>query len=309
MLLLDQFPIIPEQILIWQGYQIHIKRLDLIHPTISGNKFYKLKYHLQHARQSHKNTLISFGGAYSNHIYALAHAGHQFHFKTIGYIRSEELKDKPLNPQLKIAQDLGMQLHFLSRVDYNRKHHADFLQALYHTYPDAWIIPEGGTHPLAIQGCQSILTEKDLDADLIACAVGTAGTFIGLILTCQKSQKPIQLLGFSALNGEKHHQALLQTIHQFTADVNPQNWQLFDDNPIDGFGGYAKVNAQLYDFIQTMQQDYQLPLEPIYTAKALYRLQHYLLQHQIDRHKKIIFIHTGGLNILQHSPILSPSQK
>lgn len=309
MLSLDHLPHIPEQIIHWQGYHIQIKRLDLIHPAISGNKFFKLKYHLRYAKRKHKHTLISFGGAYSNHIYALAHAGHEFGFHTIGLIRGHELTNKPLNSQLQICQDLGMQLDFLTRSDYQLKHHTDFLKQLNQQYPDAWIIPEGGTHLFAIQGCQEILTESDLNADLIVCAVGTAGTFIGLILASQTTQNKPTLLGFSALTGEKHWQELNQTISQYTSHLTQQNWQLFDDNKIDGFGGYAKTNQKLYDFIQNMQHHYQLSLEPIYTAKAFYRLQQYLQKYQIDKNKKIIFIHTGGLNILQHSPILSKYEK
>ncbi|MFB2539727.1 MULTISPECIES: 1-aminocyclopropane-1-carboxylate deaminase/D-cysteine desulfhydrase [unclassified Acinetobacter] len=285
------------------GYSIMVKRLDLIHPTISGNKFFKLKYHLHHAKQNQKNILISFGGAYSNHIYALAHAGQQFGFKTIGIIRGEELQNQPLNPQLNIAQDLGMQLRFISREQYRLKHTDDFLQQLQADYPDAWIIPEGGTHDLAVQGCQEILNPSDKENDIIACAVGTGGTFSGLIRSPDKnSQTNVQYLGFCALTGEKHLTDIRQTILKYTADLNHINWQLFDDNAIHGFGGYAKTTAKLWQFIHDMQQQ-NLPLEPIYTGKALYRLGQYLLQNDIPKSQKILFIHTGGLQVLQHSPM------
>lgn len=179
---------------------LDLKRLDLIHPHISGNKFYKLKYNLQHAKQLGQDTLITFGGAFSNHIAATAYAAHYFGFNSIGIIRGEELADQRLNHTLATASQFGMQLEFINRQDYRNKEQPDFLAELQSRFPNAYIIPEGGTNSLAIQGCKEILSEQDRqNYDVICCAVGTGGTITGLIESSHFNQN---ILGFSALKGD-----------------------------------------------------------------------------------------------------------
>lgn len=194
------------------SFPVHldIKRLDLVHPQISGNKFFKLKYNLLAAKEQGLSSILTFGGAYSNHIAATAYAAHLFGLKSIGIIRGEELAGKPLNPTLAKAQSLGMQLHFVSRHEYRLRNEANYLKQLQQQFPQTYIIPEGGTNELAVQGCQEILSQYDLEQyDVICCAVGTGGTISGLIERSAVHQK---ILGFSALKGD----FLQQEIRQWT---------------------------------------------------------------------------------------------
>ena len=265
--------------------EIHLdlKRLDLIHPHISGNKFYKLKYNLQHAKQLGLDTLITFGGAFSNHIAATAYAAHYFGFQSIGIIRGEELADQPLNHTLSTASQFGMQLEFINRQDYRNKEQPDFLAELQSRFPNAYIIPEGGTNSLAIQGCKEILSEQDRqNYDVICCAVGTGGTITGLIESSHFNQN---ILGFSALKGD----FLTHDVAHLTAK---KNWKIIDEYCC---GGYAKTSAQLIEFIQLFEKQYQIPLEPIYTGKMLFGIFDLIEKAYFPPHTRILAIHSGGL--------------
>ena len=267
------------------GITITVKRIDQVHPTISGNKWFKLKYNLLEAKRLGYTQLLSFGGAYSNHIHALAHAAYEYGFTSIGIIRGAELADKPLNPTLTTAQGLGMQFEFIPRSDYRLKHTPEFLGELQARYPNAYIIPEGGSNTLAVQGCEEILSEQDRqDFDTIVCAVGTGGTFAGLINASHPKQ---HLLGFSALKGD----FLIADVKEWT-DSNKQNWTLYSE---EVFGGYGKFDEVLLAFINEVQQQYEVPLEPIYTGKAMYRLLDLIEQGEFAPNSRILFIHTGGL--------------
>lgn len=273
---------VPYQHIEYRHQRISIKRLDLIHPQISGNKFFKLKYNLLAARQQGFEKVLTFGGAYSNHIAATAFASHKFGFQSLGMIRGEELAQRPLNPTLATAQQFGMQLEFISRNAYRQKDQPDFLQHLQQQYPDFYLIPEGGTNALAVQGCREILVAEDAQFDLICCAVGTGGTFAGLIEASQQHQ---QLLGFSALKGD----FLTQEVAQLTTK---RNWRILDDYCC---GGYAKTTPELIQFIQTFEQRYNIPLEQVYTGKMLRGIFDLIDQDKIGPDQKILLIHTGGL--------------
>ncbi len=273
---------VPDQHIEYRHQRISIKRLDLIHPQISGNKFFKLKYNLLAARQQGFEKVLTFGGAYSNHIAATAFASHKFGFQSLGMIRGEELAQRPLNPTLATAQQFGMQLEFISRNAYRQKDQPDFLQHLQQQYPDFYLIPEGGTNALAVQGCREILTAEDAQFDLICCAVGTGGTFAGLIEASQQHQ---QLLGFSALKGD----FLTHEVAQLTTK---RNWRILDDYCC---GGYAKTTPELIQFIQTFEQRYNIPLEQVYTGKMLRGIFDLIDQDKIGPDQKILLIHTGGL--------------
>src|SRR5690554_1234970 len=273
---------VPYQHIEYRHQRISIKRLDLIHPQISGNKFFKLKYNLLAARQQGFEKVLTFGGAYSNHIAATAFAAHQFGFQSLGMIRGEELAQRPLNPTLATAQQFGMQLEFISRNAYRQKDQPDFLQRLQQQYPDFYLIPEGGTNALAVQGCREILTAGDAQFDLICCAVGTGGTFAGLIEASQQHQ---QLLGFSALKGD----FLTHEVAQLTTK---RNWRILDDYCS---GGYAKTTPELIQFIQTFEQRYNIPMEQAYTVKMLRGIFDLIDQDKIGPDQKILLIHTGGL--------------
>ena len=262
---------------------LDLKRLDLIHPHISGNKFFKLKYNLQHATQLGLDTLITFGGAISNHIAATAYAAHYFGFRSIGIIRGEELADQRLNHTLSTASQFGMQLEFINRQDYRNKEQPDFLAELQSRFPNAYIIPEGGTNSLAIQGCKEILSEQDRqNYDVICCAVGTGGTITGLIESSHFNQN---ILGFSALKGD----FLTHDVAHLTAK---KNWKIIDEYCC---GGYAKTSAQLIEFIQLFEKQYQIPLEPIYTGKMLFGIFDLIEKAYFPPHTRILAIHSGGL--------------
>ena len=265
------------------GIVVSVKRIDLVHPHIAGNKFYKLKYNLQAAREQGKTLLISFGGAYSNHIHALAHAAHEYGFQALGIIRGQELAEQPLNPTLQDAAALGMQLQFISRADYRQKHTPEFLQAALSQYPHAYVIPEGGSNALAIQGCEEILSAADKhNFDVICCAVGTGGTIAGIINASSGAQ---HIIGHAALKTDY----LSAEVAQHT---KRRNWHITSE---DVFGGYGHFNAELLDFIAATEATHGLPLDPVYTGKAYYRLCQRIQAGDFAPHSRILFIHTGGL--------------
>lgn len=274
---------IPYQYIMYKQVSLCIKRLDLIHPAISGNKFFKLKYNLITAKNLGYEGIITFGGAYSNHIAATAYAAQLLNFKSIGIIRGEELAHQPLNPTLTTASRMGMTLSFISRQQYRRKDQQDFIQQLQHDYPNFYIIPEGGTNDLAISGCKEILTPSDLVTfKTVCCAVGTGGTISGIIEASHRHQC---ILGFSALKGA----FLEQDVQQMTTKTN---WKMTDNYCC---GGYAKTTRQLLDFIKNFELEYQIPLEHIYTGKMLMGIFDLIDQNQITNNDKTLIIHSGGL--------------
>ncbi|WP_180168880.1 1-aminocyclopropane-1-carboxylate deaminase/D-cysteine desulfhydrase [Acinetobacter sp. YH12021] len=274
---------VPLQRIDFYGRELWIKRLDLVHPYISGNKFYKLKYNFLAAQAQGYQHVLTFGGAYSNHIAATAFAAQLFGWKSTAIIRGEELAERPYNSTLALAHKMGMQFRFVSREMYRQKNHPEFLQFLQHEYPDAYILPEGGTNAFAIQGCQEILNADDLHQfNLICCAVGTGGTITGLIEASHPNQ---QILGFSALKGD----FLTQEVQQLTSK---KNWQITEEFCC---GGYAKTTPELLKFIQNFEQKYQIPLEHIYTGKMMMGLLDLIQHNHFPAHTRILAIHTGGL--------------
>lgn len=265
------------------GVELFLKREDKIHPFISGNKYRKLKYNIDAAEKLGLKTLLTFGGAYSNHIAAVAFAGKEFGFKTIGIIRGDELQDKiQENPTLSFAETCGMQFKFVSREAFRDKHTDTFITKLNQEFDDFYLLPEGGTNELAVKGCEEILTETDVDFDFVCCAVGTGGTISGLINCSQPSQ---QILGFPALKGS----FLKEDISKF---VSKQNWNIIKDYH---FGGYAKVNAELIHFINQFKNNNHIQLDPVYTGKMMFGIFDLLEQGYFPKGSKILAIHTGGL--------------
>ena len=262
---------------------LYLKREDKIHPAISGNKYRKLKYNLIEAEVQGFKTLLTFGGAYSNHIAAVASAGKNFDFKTIGVIRGEEIKSKiNENKTLAFASDSGMQLKFISREVYRNKTSEKFIDKLKEEFGEFYLIPEGGTNTLAVKGCEEILTEKDIDFDYICCAVGTGGTISGIINCSQNGQ---QVLGFPALKGG----FLKDDISKFTTN---NNWKLVTDYH---FEGYAKINSELISFINGFKQNFNIALDPIYTGKMMFGIFDLIEKGFFQKGSKILAIHTGGL--------------
>ena len=262
---------------------LYIKREDLIHPYVSGNKFRKLKYNLLQVIQEKKKTILTFGGAFSNHILAVAAAGKENGFRTIGIIRGEELADKVAeNHTLQKAQELGMVFEFVSRETYRNKNSEEFIINLKEKFGDFYLLPEGGTNDLAIKGCEEVLTERDADFDYICCAVGTGGTVAGIINCSKPSQ---QVLGFPALKGD----FLKEDICKFAKN---NNWELITNYH---FGGYGKVTEELIFFINEFYQQYEIPLDPIYTGKMVFGVLDLIEKKWFPDNSKILLLHTGGL--------------
>ena len=278
------------QHLIFEGISLTVKREDLVHPEISGNKYRKLKYNILEAQRQQKNILLTFGGAFSNHIAATAAAGKENGFKTIGIIRGDELNDKIAeNPTLAYAQSCGMNFKFVSRSDYRKKDSMLFLKNLLRS-SSLWeelergfyLIPEGGTNELAVKGCEEILTKDDANFDYICTSVGTGGTIAGLINSAKANQK---VLGFSALKGD----FLEKEIQKYTV---LKNWRLITDYH---FGGYGKIKPELITFINQFKEQTGVPLDPVYTGKMLYGIIDMIEKNCIDENSKVLIIHTGGL--------------
>ena len=262
---------------------VFIRREDLIHPIVSGNKFRKLKYNLLQAKAEKQQTLLTFGGAYSNHIAAVAFAGKENGFKTIGIIRGDELESKiAKNPTLKFAQECGMQFEFVTREDYLHKTEAGFLENLKNKFGSFYLVPEGGTNEFAVKGCEEILTEADSQYDFVCCAIGTGGTISGIINSILPHQK---VLGFPALKGD----FLKDEIRNFARN---ENWELINDYH---FGGYGKVNPELIAFMNQFYAENKVPLDPIYTAKMIFGVMDLIEKGYFPENSKILLIHTGGI--------------
>lgn len=266
---------------------LFIKREDLIHPIISGNKFRKLKYNLLEAQKSENANILTFGGAYSNHIAATAEACHLLGIPSIGIIRGNELshdleKTLTFNPTLKFAHQRGMQLHFVSRTDFRLKEEMPIVKSLLQKEPSVSIIPEGGTNALAIKGCKEILNDNDKGVDFICSSVGTGGTLAGLVEASKAHQ---QCIGFSALKGDFLEKEVSKWTHK-------ANWTLQTDYH---FGGYAKVNSELIEFMNRFQNQYKIPLDPIYTGKLFYGIFEMIEAGYFPKNTRILAVHTGGL--------------
>lgn len=269
------------------GIEVYVKREDVLHNEISGNKFRKLKYNLAEAQTLGFRKLLTFGGAYSNHIAAVAAAGKEFGFKTIGIIRGEELQEKyQENPTLKKASENGMQFEFVDRTQYRDKNNIQFLNKLKDKFGDFYLIPEGGTNQLAVKGCTEILTKDDEMFDFICCAVGTGGTISGIINSLKPHQKAI---GFPALKGD----FLTEDIKKFAKN---DQWHLVTDYH---FGGYAKINDELKQFMKQFFKKYLISLDPVYTSKTFFGVIDLISKGYFKPHSKILIIHTGGLQGLQ----------
>ena len=267
--------------------ELFIKREDEIHPFVSGNKFRKLKYNLLEAKKQQKQNLLTFGGAFSNHIVATAVAGNLNGFKTIGIIRGDELgknleQTLANNATLYEAHKNGMTFDFISRTQYREKSSAVFINQLKEKYGDFYLIPEGGTNDLAVKGCEEILTQDDTIFDYICCAIGTGGTIAGLINSAESHQ---QIIGFPALKGSFFATEIQQFAHQ-------KKWNLENDYH---FGGYAKYTLELIHFINNFKKETGVLLDPIYTGKMIFGILDKIQKNHFKANTKILAIHTGGL--------------
>lgn len=269
-----------------KGVELAVLRLDQVHPLVSGNKFFKLKYNLEEAKRLKKNTILTFGGAFSNHIYATASAAHFAGFRSIGIIRGEYADSE--NPTLAHAQKLGMQLYFVDRESYRQQSSAEFLEDLKAQFGDFYLIPEGGTNDLAIQGTKEILGDQALDFTHFCVSIGTGGTFAGLASVLKSHQK---LLGFSSLKGEFIHQEIGKLLE--SNQIVPKG--SFEIKTTYHFGGYGKFKSELIDFVFWFYGEFNIPLDPIYTGKMAFGAWDLIGKDHFPTNSKILLIHTGGL--------------
>jgi len=264
-------------------------RLDKIHPFVSGNKWYKLKHHLLAAQSAGSSGLLSFGGAHSNHLHALAFAGHSLGIRTIGVVRGE--RPSNLTPTLQDCVAWGMELHWLSRQEYRAIASEKAENSFSKKFPGTWLIPEGGAGEQGVLGIESLFNSLShagkIDYDVVACAVGSGATFAGIV---QAKLGRAQCLGFSALKGANDLEHRVESQLRPSAHVNP--WRICHDYH---FGGFAKISPRLTDFVSDVFEQQGLLLDPIYTGKMLFGLAEYLHQGRIQPGAKILVVHTGGL--------------
>lgn len=269
-----------------RGVELWVKRDDLLHPIISGNKWRKLKYGLDHALRLGKHTLCSMGGVYSNHLHALAYTGQLLGLSTLGLIRGE--CPDPLNPTLRDLQAWGMQLNFLSRGDYRELRQYRDDDALPNLPSDGYWLPEGGASRLALKGVAEIIHEIDMDYDHLVVGCGTGTTLAGLIAAAPPKTS---VLGVAALKGAAF---LIDEVKHLLPEQSCQSvsWEILLDYH---HGGFAKTSTPLQTLIEEVQAHHQLPLEPIYTAKTLFAIYDLLHQGFFKSGHRIMMIHTGGL--------------
>lgn len=269
--------------------QLWIKRDDLTHPELQGNKWRKLKYNLEKARKMDKKYLLTFGGAFSNHLFATAAAGKLFNLKTIGIVRGEKVL--PLNATLSFAKSCGMDLRFVDRKTYSQNE--KLLSKLEISSDECYLLPEGGTNELALKGCselgEEILTQLDFIPNFICTSCGTGGTVSGLI---HSKRSDTHVLGFSALKGNFMKKEVDNLLAQFYPDDHHDNYSIQNEYH---FGGYARHTSALLDFINTFKDQFQIQLDPIYTGKMLYGIFDLAEKNFFPKGSKIVAIHTGGL--------------
>ncbi len=268
--------------------KIFIKRDDLIDREISGNKWRKLKYNILEAQKNNKNTLISYGGAYSNHLYALAAAGKRYGFKTVALIRGEA--PSTLGYTLRYLKANDVELHFCSRADYRSQEFRDDFAEQFGD--DTYVIPEGGSNALAIKGSSEMAAEikKQFPTlpNYVCISAGTGSTAAGLIAGLDGES---HVLVFPALKGNWMERTINKHLQEYNGKTY-SNWQIVPDYH---FGGYAKFDGELIQFMNDFKRQYQIPLDPIYTSKLLYGIFDMVAENIFSKGKSILMIHTGGL--------------
>ena len=298
--------------------ELYLKRDDLIHDVVSGNKWRKLKYNIDFALKNDLNTILTFGGAYSNHIIASAFACKENGLKSIGVIRGDDpsvlrtsplgkgrtwsIRESSVNATLKEAQEYGMQLHFISREEYKMKEEKNFISELRNKFGEFYLIEEGGANHLGIEGCKEILEEETMVEhvpiaigrnhyyDYITCAAGTGTTLTGIFLSLREKEK---LIGFPALkNGEFILEEIKNKIPEKYFEENKNRIELICDYH---FGGYAKVNDELKNFVSDFFNQTQIQLDLIYNGKMMFGLLDLIQKDHFPKKTRILAIHTGGV--------------
>ena len=265
-----------------KNIKLFIKREDLIHPEISGNKFWKLFYNINHytAKKPENPLIITFGGAFSNHIAAVSALGKEEDLKTLGIIRGEELVDRwQENRTLIYAHRNGMDFRFVTRAEYRNKE--SLTQNLQKEFPDALIIPEGGTNHQAVKGVQHMLNEGTKSFDYLCTAVGTGGTVAGLSKFAEEHQ---QVLGFKAVNDPTLEDEVFRLSGR-------KNYKLFEAHD----GSYGKITDENIRFINNFSEYYGIQLDPVYTGKMMRLIFRLIEEDFFPENARILAFHTGGL--------------
>jgi 1-aminocyclopropane-1-carboxylate deaminase len=277
----------------FENIRLLVKRDDLIHPEVSGNKWRKLKYNIELAQFQKKEGVLTFGGAYSNHLLATAAACKLVEMKSIGIVRGEELSVES-NDNLKRCAELGMELKFISRDEYDSKDEKLVQETWKEENPFYLLVPEGGANYYGMVGCQEIWKELPNDVDHLFVAQGTTATSCGLLVGLKENTQlhvvPV-LKGFDAL-AEMKKQLFPFLIDEETIQEHLNRVEVHSEAH---FGGYGKWNEELMAFISNCNQEYDLPLDKIYTGKAFYALMNWLKKQHFQRPQTVVFLHTGGL--------------
>lgn len=270
------------------GVKVFIKREDLNHREISGNKWWKLKYNLLEARNKGFKTVLTFGGAFSNHVYSTAAAARELGFKCIAVIRGEETL--PLNPTLSFARATGAQLEYVTRLDYKKKTENDFIDSLRERYGEFYLIPEGGTNTLAVKGCKEFGESiSDIPFDMLYLPVGTGGTISGLIAGLKGKGK---IFGIPVFKQGDFLREEIKNLLLLSKENDPGNWDLLTQYH---HGGYAKTTPALISMMKELQLKNQLPLDQVYTAKMVWALLHEIENGSVRPGTSVLLLHTGGL--------------
>ncbi|MCF6270000.1 MAG: pyridoxal-phosphate dependent enzyme [Melioribacteraceae bacterium] len=267
--------------------KIFMKRIDLVHPIISGNKWFKMKYNIAEMMEQGKETLLTFGGAFSNHIHAAAEAGKTFGFKTIGLIRGEE--HLPLNETLQSARDSGMVLHYIDRTTFRERDSEDFLKSVKDELGDVYILPLGGTNNIALKGCTEIVKQITIDYDYICSASGSGGTFAGIVAGLNGNKKGI---AFPALKGGEFLEEVISDLVLNYSGREFKNWSLNTDYH---FGGFAKLTKELVEFTKNFEKLNGFELDYIYTNKMMFGIAKLIKSGYFKSGETIVAIHSGGL--------------
>ena len=260
--------------------EVFIKRLDLIDPFISGNKLFKLKHNVDRALLKKKNMLITFGGAFSNHILATAAYAKKKNIDCLAIVRGEEYSE--LNPLLALAKEYGMNFCFVSRKEYAKRNDNNYISELIRKYKKAFIVPEGGNNKLGVLGAEEILETQDKSFDYIICPIGTGATLSGIVNSSNRSQK---VIGINCINDTKD---INKNISQKT---NKNNWEIINEF---NFGGFAKFDNLLTEYLKKFKLNYKITLDLNYTTKMFFGFEKLIERRYFHRKSKVLLIHTGG---------------
>ncbi len=261
--------------------ELWVKRDDLLHPILSGNKWRKLKYILNHALSLGATKVVSMGGAYSNHLHALAYVGQWLGLQTEAFVRGEPQS----NPTLNDMEQWGMRLQFVSREDYRNLRQHKHWKSLPGIDTNAYWLPEGGSVELALQGVAELISEIDLQYDVICCPCGTGTTLAGII---EAVRSDVRVIGFSALKGGEFLKLDVEALLTRSRD----NWDIITGYH---FGGFARTSTELFEFMECFSSQSSIQLEPVYTGKMLYGIYDLLEKGFFKPGQRIIVLHSGGL--------------